>query len=31
MLCLIRDEEDGKPTFDLLDTSEGVRGYESAE
>lgn len=31
MLCLIRDEEDGKPTFDLLDISKGVRGHESAE
>lgn len=31
MLCLISDEEDGKPTFDLLDISEVVRGHESAE
>lgn len=31
MLCLIRNEEDGKPTFDLLGISEGVGGHESAE
>lgn len=29
MLWLIMDEEDGKPTFDLLDISEG--GHELAE
>lgn len=31
MLCLIGDEEDEKPTFDLLDASEGDRGHELAE
>lgn len=31
MLCLIRDEEDGKPMFDLLDISEGLWGHELAE
>ncbi|KAG7479813.1 LHFPL tetraspan subfamily member 6 [Solea senegalensis] len=32
LIChvVIRDEEDGKPTFDLLEISQGVGGHESA-